>query len=153
MKKRNDNLRERFGYPSANRAMRMAKALAGEFEEITIDEKKSVLPKELLEKGIMNQCDFLRSRKDIEEEIEREIKSANRKNRSKEGRKCDLYIARHSKEDLKKFRIEYFKASDVEKFFRELLSKYELVEKDRIIRPRPQDTGKKHFVCEKCNEK
>ena len=112
------HVKDIFGNPSANRAMRMLKSWTGEFETITINENKSILPKWFLEKGLMNMYDFLKSKKDIINEIERFKKSANRKNRSKDGKKCDLYMIRRAKKDLRNFKIEYFQASDVEKLFR-----------------------------------
>src|SRR3989344_2516896 len=96
LKENIEHTRQIFGYPSADRATRMFKFLAGEFEGITIDEKESVLPKWLLEKGLMNMYDFIRSRKDIKDEIEMYKKSANRKNRSKTGKEIDLSMIKRA---------------------------------------------------------
>ncbi len=103
--------------------MRLLKSWTGEFEDITIDEDKSILPKWFLDKGLMNMYDFLKSKKDITDEIERLKKSANRKNRSKDGKKCDLSMLKRAKEEFRQFKIEYFQASDVERLFKMLVEK------------------------------
>lgn len=73
------------------------------------DEKKSVLPKWLLRKGLTCECDILSTRKDIEYEIK------HFKNSPK--------IAKNRQEKLKHFQIYYFDANDVEKAFREMIKR------------------------------
>lgn len=123
LKKRLEHTKKIFGFPSHNRTMRLLKSWTGEFEDITIDEDKSILPKWFLDKGLMNMYDFLKSKKDITDEIERLKKSANKKNRSKDGKKCDLSMLKRAKQELKQFKIEYFQASDVERLFKMLVEK------------------------------
>lgn len=100
---------------SATNVMKLVK---GDYDFKLFDEKNSVLPKWLLEKGMMNYHDFLRTKIDIQREIEFHKKSANRKNRSKKGKKVDLYMVKRAKKDLSIFSIEYFNAEDVEEAWR-----------------------------------
>lgn len=104
-------------------ATNVVKLAYGKYDYEPFDEKNSMLPKWLLQKGLMNYCDFLKSRIDIKRSIEFLKRSYNRKNRSKDGKKVDKFMIKKAKEDLKVFDIEYFEAKDVEKAFGELFQK------------------------------
>ena len=97
--------------------------------------------------GITNQ------KKDYEGQIEQYKKAAKRKNIRPETRRMCLVMLKRAKQELKEFRPQWFSVEDVEEFFGQILDKYELIEKGRmILRPRPQDIGKEHYHCEKCNK-
>lgn len=146
--------------------------LEEEFKQF--DEKKSVLPKWLLKKGIgcipwdiYEGKEYLKSRlMEAEKEnnylkfLFQQAKDKFDKNLYRRFYKEFGWKSRSNQRDItelkkqiKEFNIRYFVADDVEKIFRDILDKYELVDKSRIIHPRPQDIGKKRYYCVKCNRR
>lgn len=105
---------------SADNTMRV---VSGTYDPLPFDEKQSVLPKWLLDRGLMNYYDFLKSRTDFHNEIKEAERRAGRKGICKCERRSVRSDIRHARDDLRKFSIEYFEVKDVEKAFRELLGK------------------------------
>ena len=62
-------------------------------------------------------------------------------------------MLKRAKKNLKWFKPEWFSVEDVEEFYRIILDKYELIDKEKVLRPDPKDIGKKHFLCNRCDMK
>jgi len=113
---------------------------------------RCALPKWFMEKAYDDNHGITNQKKDYVCMIEIYTKSAKRKNIRPETRKMNLSFAKLEKRRLKEFEPVWFSVEDVKEFFRQILDKYELIEKGRmILRPRPQDIGKKHYHCKKCH--
>jgi len=151
--------------------MKKNKKIVEDEEERYLDPKKSVLPKWLLDKGVTcHHWDWYEDIGSIKKRLKKEEKMYEtflefRKNVSKKLNKKEVRFfskefgwkfrsfkdeIKELRDSIKRYGIIYFHAADVEKLFRELVNKYELTEKNKIIRPRPQDIGKKRYICVSC---
>ena len=117
--------------------------------QLKLQRKNTVLPKWLFNKGVIDNfpnIHFRESDKKVLIHMKKRLKNAPKKERE------DLKFTIKHLEDVLKFPNSMYRAEDVEKALRDILNKYELVDKSRIIRTRPQDIGKKRYTCESCNK-
>ncbi len=110
---------------------------------------KTNIPEWLLERGLQENHGITLTKQDLLDELKRYEKEL-KKAKTKERKRYAKAMIKYTKRDIRRFKIDFFTAEDIE----ELFEKYDLIDKNQMIfRPRPQDIGKKRFICNKCGKR